>query len=63
VQLYQVCYQFRDPEVRDRELRAILKTASFLEIQDVYLITFNEEETINLEGVKVNVLPAWKWLV
>jgi len=63
VQLYQVCYEFRNPEVRERELRAILKTVSFLEIQDVYIITFNEEETINLEGLKVNVLPAWKWFL
>ncbi|HLP47965.1 MAG TPA: ATP-binding protein [Candidatus Kapabacteria bacterium] len=63
VQLYQVCYQFSDPDVRDRELRGILKTTSFLGIQDAYVITFNEEETIDLAGIKVNVLPAWKWLI
>ncbi|MCX6580803.1 MAG: hypothetical protein NT166_11550 [Candidatus Aminicenantes bacterium] len=39
------------------------KTASFLGIQDAYVITFNEEETIDLKGFKVNVLPAWKWLI
>jgi predicted AAA+ superfamily ATPase len=61
--LYQVCYHFHDPEVRDRELRGILESSSFLNIQDVFVITFNEEETIDMNGVKVNVLPAWKWLI
>jgi hypothetical protein len=61
--LYQVCYEFRDPEVRDRELRGILETSSFLNIRNVSIITFNEEETIDMNGIKVNVLPAWKWLI
>ncbi len=61
--LYQVCYDFRDPEVRERELRGILETASFLNIRDVYVITFNEEETIAMNGLNVSVLPAWKWLI
>jgi predicted AAA+ superfamily ATPase len=61
--LYQVCYQFSDPQVRNRELRGILNTASFLKIQDIFIITFNEEETIEMNGFKVNVLPAWKWLI
>ncbi len=61
--LYQVCYEFRDPEVRERELRGIVDTASFLNIRDVYVITFNEEETIAMNGLNVNVLPAWKWLI
>lgn len=63
VHLYQVCYEFRDPGVRERELRGILETASFLNIRDVYVITFNEEETIAMNGLNVNVLPAWKWLI
>jgi uncharacterized protein len=62
-QLYQVCYQFRDREVRSRELRGIAASASFLGIKDIFVITFNEEETIEINGFKVNVVPAWKWLV
>jgi predicted AAA+ superfamily ATPase len=61
--LYQACYQFRDSEVRNRELRGILKTASFLDIKDIFVITLNEEETIEMNGFIVNVLPAWKWLI
>jgi predicted AAA+ superfamily ATPase len=62
-QLYQVCYQLDDPGVRDRELRGIQETASFLDIRDIFVITFNEEETIDMEGLTINVLPAWKWLL
>jgi predicted AAA+ superfamily ATPase len=62
VHLYQVCYQFSDPGVRNRELRGILQTASYLKVKDIFVITFNEEETIEMNGFIVKVLPAWKWL-
>jgi hypothetical protein len=61
VHLYQVCYQFSDPGVRNRELRGILQTASYLKVKDIFVITFNEEETIEMNGFIVKVLPAWKW--
>jgi predicted AAA+ superfamily ATPase len=61
--LYQACYQFSDPGVRERELRGVLETASFLNIRDIFVITFNEEETIDMNGFNVKVLPSWKWLI
>jgi len=62
-QLYQICYNFHEPEVRHRELRGIKETASFMNIHDIFVITFNEEEIIDMNGFKVKVLPAWKWLL
>ena len=62
-ELYQVCYVMDDPEVRRRELRAISKASNFLDCKACYIITFNSEETLNLDGVTVQVVPVWKWLL
>jgi predicted AAA+ superfamily ATPase len=61
--LYQVCYNMDDPDVRRRELRALSSAAAYLDCDNTYIITFNNEETIVLDEISVQVLPAWKWLL
>jgi len=34
-----------------------------LKVKDIFVITFNEEEIIQMNGLMVKVLPAWKWLI
>jgi uncharacterized protein len=62
-ELYQACYTLDEPDVRQRELRAIIQTANYLKATRSRIITFNSEETITVEGVSVEVVPAWKWLL
>lgn len=62
-ELYQVCYAFDEPEVRKRELRAIAQTAAHLKVTKCWIITFNNQEAIALDGITVKVVPAWKWLL
>jgi predicted AAA+ superfamily ATPase len=62
-ELYQVCYAMDSPSVRERELRAIPPAASHLKTSRNCIITFNGEETTDIDGVTVEVIPAWKWLL
>jgi predicted AAA+ superfamily ATPase len=62
-ELYQVCYTLEDPEVRKRELRALTQSAVHLKATRSRIITFNNEETIDVDGLIVDVVPAWKWLL
>ncbi len=62
-ELYQVCYSLDDPDVRERELRALPGAAQHLGSQANRIVTFNEEETVDIDGVTVDVVPAWKWLL
>ena len=62
-ELYQVCYALDKPDVRQRELRAIRQAAAYLKPDRSCIITFNSEETIDIDGVTVDVVPAWKWLL
>lgn len=61
--LFQVCYRFGDPEVRRRELRGIAETLGFLEIAEATVLTANEEESLTVDGHRVSVVPAWRWLL
>ncbi len=62
-ELYQVCYTLEDPDVREREIRAITKAAPHLKATRCCIITFNSEERIDRDGVAIDVIPAWKWLL
>ena len=61
--LYQVCYAMDAPSVAERELRAIPPAAAHLKTTRNCIITFNSEESIDIDGVAVEVIPAWKWLL
>ena len=61
--LYQVCYDIKTKESFDRETRGIKEAAQFLGIKYCYIITFNNKDVVNLNGLKVKMLPAWQWLL
>lgn len=60
--LIQVCWSVSDGETRHRELRGIKAAADSTGCRDCMIITFEEEEIIEYEGLGVKVVPAWKWL-
>jgi len=59
----QVCYSMGDVETRKREVGGLLKMAKHLEIKKMMIITKDEEETILEQGVSIEVVPVWKWLL
>lgn len=61
--LIQVSYSLAKDEVRDREIRAIIKSAKFLEINNSFILTFNEKETIVKDDLTISVIPVWRWLL
>lgn len=65
-QLVQVAYQL-DPEVRRREMDALVRASKQLSCKDLLLINDEEEgdETVHQNGLsrKVKIIPLWKWLL
>ncbi|MCX6998157.1 MAG: ATP-binding protein [Kiritimatiellaeota bacterium] len=59
----QVAYSMQRKEVRERELRGLAETARHLRATRVTVVTFNDEETVALDGIRVDIIPAWKWLL
>lgn len=61
--LVQVAYSVRDPEVRERELRGLPESARHLRADRAIVVTLNDEQLIDLAGTRIEVLPAWRWLI
>jgi uncharacterized protein len=63
IELFQVCYDFSDDDVRKRELRALVNSARFFESTHNYVLTPDLEERLVFDNVEIKVLPMWKFLI
>ncbi|HXK49017.1 MAG TPA: ATP-binding protein [Clostridiales bacterium] len=61
--LIQACYSVDKSEVRDREFRALVKSAQYLNTDNLSVITVDDEKNEVVDGLKINIYPAWKWLL
>ncbi len=58
----QACYTLQDEGSRERETDALLKMSSRIAVQQMIIVTKDEEETITLQDRTIEVIPLWKWL-
>lgn len=59
----QVSYSIKDPDTRRRETEALLKIKNALPCKRFSIITFDEEETILMGDITIEVISVWKWLL
>ena len=60
----QASYSINNEETRKREIDGLKKLHAFQPLKRMVIVTFDEEETISLDGSTViEVIPAWKWLM
>ena len=60
----QVCYTMNDTEgTFERETKALLKLQSRLSCRRNIIVTYDDEGIVEMEGVKIEVIPAWKFLL
>jgi len=58
----QVCYSLSNNETRKREIQALVKMSSQIDVATMLIITKDEDETIKENGLSIQIIPAWKWL-
>lgn len=51
-----------ESETYRREVGALVKLAKRFPYKDLKIITFDEEYTIDIDNITINVVPIWKWL-
>ena len=61
-ELIQVCYELTY-ENRDREIKSLIKASKQLNYKKLRILTWNQEDTININNRKIEITPLWKWLV
>lgn len=60
--LIQVCWSVSNRETLARELRGLKTAAEVTGCRNCYIITMEEDYEIELDGMTVKIVPAWKWL-
>ena len=56
----QVCYDLSNTETRKREIEGLTECCKYLHLREGFIITFDDEETLIKDDVKIHVLPAYK---
>lgn len=59
----QVSYSVDDSITREREVRALYQMSQVFSIKNAFIITWDEESTISHDGLDIEVIPVWKWLL
>jgi len=62
-QLIQVCYKPDDTDVRNREIKALLKASKELKCKNLTVITSSSEKEEKADNRKIRFVPLWKWLL
>lgn len=63
VLLIQVSWSIADDETREREIKGLLEASSVTGCDNLLIITDDEKDSLNMEGKRVDVIPAWEWLL
>lgn len=58
----QVCWEL-DARNEKRELSGLVEAARELKLKECRVITYSQESTLRTQGLRVSVVPAWKWLL
>lgn len=58
----QVCYSL-DPFNRKREIEGLLEAMETFKLKEGTILTFEQNEELNIEGKKVIILPVAKWMM
>jgi len=61
--LIQVCYDIENIQIKERELRGLIKGSEELNCNNLVVITWDYEGEEKFKGRKINFVPLWKWLL
>ena len=50
-------------ETWQRETSALVKLCNVVDCQHLLILTYEMEETVEINGKKIELLPVWKWLL
>ena len=58
----QVCWELTSKN-EAREFQGLREAMSALAIDEGLILTYDEEKELTFEGLKIRVMPVWKWLL
>ena len=61
--LFQVSWSLANPKTRDREVSALIKAMQETNINEAWILTESESETLSVENKIIHVIPVYQWLL
>ena len=59
----QVSYSLEDPETRKREINTLSLLHKAFPLKKALVITYDEEGIMETNGLTIEIVPVWKWLL
>jgi predicted AAA+ superfamily ATPase len=59
----QVSYELGDLITREREIAGLIAACRFCQVQHGIILTMDEQTQWQVNGITIDVLPVWKWLL
>ena len=59
----QVSYSMADAETFRRETDGLIRLASVQRLKRMVVVTKDEENVVEKDGYRIEILPLWKWLL
>jgi predicted AAA+ superfamily ATPase len=61
--LYQISLNISDEDTRYREIKSLLSACENYKLKEGYILTLDEEDEIKEGKIKINVMPAYKFIL
>lgn len=62
IEAVQACYQF-NKENKEREIAGLLGAMEEFKLTKGYILTYEQEDEINVGNKLIKILPIWKWML
>ena len=59
----QVCYDLNDEQTLHREAEALVKMKKAFGLNQMLMVSRDDERTLDYSGEEIKVVPVWKWLL
>ena len=61
--LIQVAYSLADYKTKEREVKAIVEANKTINNTNNIILSYNEKDILEIDGVKIEIVPIWEWLL
>lgn len=58
----QVTYDMSDVDTKEREIKGLLEACQNFDLKVATIVTYDSEDEFEVEGVKINLIPFYKWV-
>ena len=62
-ELIQVCYESVNPDVEQRETKALSEASGELNVRKLTVLTWDEKLEVEKDGMTIHFKPLWEWLL